>query len=59
MGRMQKRVAAPWVTLKIFGKWDEVLAIEPLTNSTPYLTGVLSYVKGSAHVAKCNFVKAT
>lgn len=59
MGRMQKRVAAPWVTLKIFGKWDEVLAIEPLTNSTPYLTGVLSYVKGSAHVAKGNFVKAT
>jgi tetratricopeptide (TPR) repeat protein len=59
MGRMQKRVAAPWVTLKIFGKWDEVLAIEPLTNSTPYLTGVLSYVKGSAHVAKGNFVNAT
>jgi tetratricopeptide (TPR) repeat protein len=56
---MQKRVAAPWVTLKIFGKWDEVLAIEPLTNSTPYLTGVLSYVKGSAHVAKGNFVNAT
>ena len=58
MGRMQKRVAAPWVTLKIFGKWDEVLAIEPLKNSTPYLTGILAYVKGSAHVAKGQFEEA-
>ena len=58
MGRMQKRVAAPWVTLKIFGKWEEVLAIEPLKHSTPYLTGILAYVKGSAHVAKGQFVAA-
>ncbi len=52
MGRMQKRVAAPWVTLKIFGQWDELLAIEDLQHSTPYLSGILSYVKGSAHIAK-------
>ncbi|MEC7095964.1 MAG: hypothetical protein VXW93_04965 [Pseudomonadota bacterium] len=52
MGRMQKRVAAPWVTLKIFGQWDELLATESLPRSTPYLDGVLSYVKGSAHIAK-------
>jgi tetratricopeptide (TPR) repeat protein len=52
MGRMQKRVAAPWVTLKIFGQWDELLAIEGLKQSTPYLDGILSYVKGSAHIAK-------
>ena len=52
MGRMQKRVAAPWVTLKIFGQWDELLAIESLEHSTPYLDGILSYVKGSAHIAK-------
>ena len=58
MGRMQKRVAAPWVTLKIFGKWDELLAIEPLKHSTPYLTGILAYVKGSAHVAKGQFDEA-
>jgi len=58
MGRMQKRVAAPWVTLKIFGKWDELLAIEPLKHSTPYLTGILAYVKGSAHVAKRQFDEA-
>jgi hypothetical protein len=48
MGRMQKRVAAPWVTLKIFGKWDEILAIESLPDSTSYLDGILAYVKGSA-----------
>ena len=58
MGRMQKRVAAPWVTLKIFGKWDELLAIEQLKHSTPYLTGILAYVKGSAHVAKRQFDEA-
>ena len=52
MGRMQKRVAAPWVTLKIFGQWDELLTIESLPHSTPYLDGILSYVKGSAHIAK-------
>jgi len=52
MGRMQKRVAAPWVTLKIFGHWDELLATESLQHSTPYLDGILSYVKGSAHIAK-------
>jgi tetratricopeptide (TPR) repeat protein len=52
MGRMQKRLAAPWVTLKIFGQWDELLAVEPLQKSTPYLAGVLAYVQGSAHAAK-------
>jgi len=52
MGRMQKRVAAPWVTLKIFGQWDELLATESLQHSTPYLDGILSYVKGSAYIAK-------
>ena len=52
MGRMQKRVAAPWVTLKVFGQWDELLATQGLQHSTPYLDGILSYVKGSAHIAK-------
>lgn len=58
MGRMQKRVAAPWVTLKIFGQWDELLAIESLKHSTPYLDGILSYVKGTAHIAKGSFDRA-
>ena len=58
MGRMQKRVAAPWVTLKIFGQWDELLTIESLPHSTPYLDGILSYVKGSANIAKGSLDRA-
>ena len=58
MGRTQKRVAAPWVTLKIFGQWDELLATESLPHSTPYLDGILSYVKGSAHIAKGSLDRA-
>lgn len=58
MGRMQKRVAAPWVTLKIFGQWDELLTIESLPHSTPYLDGILSYVQGSAFIAKGSLDRA-
>lgn len=58
MGRSQKRVAAPWVTLKIFGRWDELLAIDGIKHSTPYLDGVLSYVKGSAFIAKGSLDRA-
>ena len=58
MGRTQKRVAAPWVTLKIFGQWDELLTIESLPHSTPYLDGILSFVKGSAYIAKGSFDRA-
>ena len=57
-GRMQKRLAAPWMTLKIFGRWDEVLAIETPEYSTPYLDGILAYVKGSAFVAKGQMAQA-
>ena len=58
MGRMQKRVAAPWVTLKIFGQWDELRTIQSLPHSTPYLDGILSYVKGSAYIAKGSLDRA-
>ena len=58
MGRMQKRLAAPWVTLKIFGQWDELLTIESLPHSTPYLDGILSYVQGSAFIAKGSLDRA-
>ncbi len=58
MGRTQKRVAAPWVTLKIFGQWDELLTIESLPHSTPYLDGILSFVKGSAYIAKGSLDRA-
>ena len=48
----QKRVAAPWLVLKIFGKWDEILSITPDHVGTPYLDGIWSYVLGSAYLAK-------
>ncbi|MDA9581113.1 hypothetical protein N9V92_07405 [Luminiphilus sp.] len=51
MGRAQKRRAAPWLVLKIFGRWDELLAMDPPEKTTPYLSGIWSYVKGSALVA--------
>ncbi len=50
----QKRVSAPWLVLKIFGKWDELLALTPARQGTPYLDGIWSYALGSAHLAKGN-----
>ncbi len=50
----QKRVSAPWLVLKIFGKWDELLALTPAHQGTPYLDGIWSYTLGSAHLAKGN-----
>ena len=48
----QKRVSAPWLVLKIFGKWDEILSLTPDHQGTPYLDGIWSYVFGSAYLAK-------
>ena len=50
----QKRVSAPWLVYKIFGKWEEILSLEPEHKGTPYLDGIWSYVLGSAHIAKGN-----
>ena len=55
----QKRVAAPWQVLKTFGKWDEILKLEPKHSGTPYLDGIWSYVKGSAYLSKRNTEQAT
>lgn len=51
----QKRVSAPWLVYKIFGKWEEILSLEPEHKGTPYLDGIWSYVLGSAHIAKGNY----
>ena len=48
----QKRVAAPWLVLKIFGQWDELLGLTPAHQGTPYLDGIWSYALGSAYLAK-------
>ena len=54
----QKSVSAPWLVLKIFGKWDELLALTPAYQDTPYLDGIWSYALGSAHLAKGNIEAA-
>jgi len=54
----QKRVSAPWLVLKIFGKWDELLALTPAHQGTPYLDGIWSYAVGSAHLAKGDLAAA-
>ncbi len=54
----QKRVSAPWLVMKIFGKWDDLLALEPAYQGTPYLDGIWSYVIGSAYIAKGDIAAA-
>ena len=51
-GRSQKRVAHSWVVDKVFGRYDKIHGAEQSHHGTPYLDGMWSYVKGSAHVAK-------
>lgn len=56
MGRRgQKTIAHEWVMDKVFGKWDKIHAENEANRekaNTPYLSGMWSYVMGSAHVAK-------
>ncbi len=50
----QKRVSAPWLVMKIFARWDDLLALTPEHQGTPYLDGIWAYAVGSAHIAKGN-----
>lgn len=50
--RGEKLVAHSWVVDKVFGKYDKLHSAEQSHSGTPYLDGMWSYVKGSAHVAK-------
>ena len=54
----QKRVSAPWVVFKIFGKWDELLNYERKYSGRPYLDGMWSYSIGSAYLATGQLDKA-
>ena len=58
LGQGQKRIAAPWLVLKIFGKWDDLLNHEPAYQGTPYLDGIWAYSLGSAYLAKGNLKEA-
>jgi tetratricopeptide (TPR) repeat protein len=54
----QKRLAAPWLVYKIFGKWDALIDGEPEESGTPYLDGIWSYALGSAYAATGKIEKA-
>ena len=54
----QKRASAPWLVYKIFGKWNELLALEPKYSGRPYLDGMWSYAIGSAYAATGQLDKA-
>lgn len=45
---------AHWMTLRAFGQFDELLALENPAPGQPYLEGMLSWLKGSAHLHKGN-----
>jgi tetratricopeptide (TPR) repeat protein len=47
-----------WMTLKAFGRFDELLALENLALEQPYLQGMLHYMHGSAYANKGNFEAA-
>ena len=49
-GRGLRSVASHWMTLKAFGRFDELLALENPAPGQPYLAGMLNYMHGSAYL---------
>ena len=43
---------AHWMTLKAFGRFDDLLAIENPAPDQPYLKGMLHWLQGAAHASK-------
>lgn len=54
----QKRVAAVWLTHKIFGRWDRLVGHEPEFRGRPYLDGIWSYTLGSAYLGTGDLARA-
>jgi tetratricopeptide (TPR) repeat protein len=54
----QKRVAAPWLVHKIFGRWDKLVGQDPSHSGTPYLDGIWAYALGSAYLGTGDRVAA-
>jgi tetratricopeptide (TPR) repeat protein len=48
LDRGQKRIAAPWLVHKTFGRWHELIESEPSHSGLPYLDGIWAYSLGSA-----------
>jgi tetratricopeptide (TPR) repeat protein len=53
-GRGLRNVVAHWMTLKAFGRFDELLALENPAPEQPYLAGMLNYMHGSAYLNQDN-----
>jgi tetratricopeptide (TPR) repeat protein len=51
VNRGEKRVVHSWIIDKVFGKYDKLHSAQQSHSGTPYLDGMWSYVKGSAHLA--------
>lgn len=49
---------AHWMTMRAFGQFDELLALENPAPGQPYLEGMLSWLKGSAHAKKGDITSA-
>ncbi|MEX2335009.1 MAG: hypothetical protein WD600_12175, partial [Pseudohongiella sp.] len=49
-GRGLRNVVAHWMTLKAFGRFDELLALENPAPEQPYLAGMLNYMHGYAYL---------
>ncbi len=50
-GRGQRPIVTPWIVQKMFGRWDELAAEQPVHVEHPYVNGIWSYVQGSRYVA--------
>jgi len=48
LDRSQKRIAAPWLVHKTFGRWEELIGAEPSHAGLPYLDGLWAFALGSA-----------
>jgi tetratricopeptide (TPR) repeat protein len=53
-----RQVASYWMTLRAFGDWDAIIAMELPDESLPYLRGVAHHARGSALVALGDTVAA-
>lgn len=57
-GGGQRAIANYWMTLKIFSRWQEILALPAPQPDTPYLLGMWHFVQGSAYVRMNELDKA-
>jgi tetratricopeptide (TPR) repeat protein len=57
-GASLRNVAILWTTMKAFGRWEDILAIEEQPDTRPYLQGMRSFVRGSALLARADIAGA-